>query len=71
MIYMLQVYLLVAVPVFALAGLLTLTLFIWTKLQDYMRAQRAMRQIVHAAPGSLRDLPAIDNFHGSRTLGAA
>jgi hypothetical protein len=40
-----QVYLLVAVPVFALAGALSLTLFVWSSIRDYARARRAIRQI--------------------------
>ena len=71
MIYMLQVYLLVAVPVFALAGVLTLALVVWARIQDYARARRAMRQIVLAASGGLQSFSTVDRLQGSRSLRAA
>jgi hypothetical protein len=71
MIYMLQVYLLVAVPVFALAGVLTLALVVGTKIQDYVRARRAMRQIVLTTSGRLRGLSTIDRLERSHTFRAA
>ena len=52
MFYMLQIYLLVAVVVFAAAGIFMLPFFVYAKLQDYARARRAMRQIVLTASRS-------------------
>ena len=65
MMYMLQVYLLVALPIFALAGALTLGLSIYGKVQEYARARRAMRQIVLAASGRLPKLSTIDPLDDS------
>jgi uncharacterized membrane protein len=73
MLYTIQVYLLVAVPVFALAGLLILALFVWTKLQEYAHARRAMKQIVTRVSVSHHRIPATAQLHSStaRSLGAA
>ena len=71
MIYMLQVYLLVAIPVFILAGLLTLALFVWSTMKDYARARRELRRIVLVNSGRPTALPAIDQLHRPRTLEAA
>ena len=71
MMYMLQVYLLVAVPVFALAGMMTLGLAAYMKVQDYLRARRVMRQIVLAAAGNVRSLSTIERLEDSRSLEAA
>jgi hypothetical protein len=59
MLYLLETYLLVAVPVFALAGAFILALFVSNKVQEYAQARRAMKRIVTA-----------DRFQ-PRTLGAA
>jgi hypothetical protein len=71
MMYMLQVYLLVAVPVFVLAGLLTLALFVWSTMKDYARARRELRRIVLVHSGGAAASPAIDRLHRPRTLEAA
>ena len=60
MMYMLQVYLLVAVPVFVLAGLLTLALFAWSTMKDYARARRELRRIVLVNSKRSAALPAIE-----------
>jgi hypothetical protein len=68
--YMLQVYLLVAVPIFVLAGLLTLALFVWSTMKDYARARRELRRIVLVNSGRPLALPVVDPIHHSRTLEA-
>jgi flagellar basal body-associated protein FliL len=60
MLYLLQIYLLVAVPVFALAGAFILALFVSNKVQEYAQARRAMKRIVTG-----------NRFQYPRTLGAA
>ena len=43
MIYMLGIYLIVAIPVFALAGAVLLTMIVISKLKDSVRGYCAMR----------------------------
>jgi hypothetical protein len=45
MIYMLRIYTLVAVPIFALAGTLILALAAWNEARQYALARRAMHRI--------------------------
>ena len=45
MIYMLRIYTLVAVPIFALAGTLILILAAWNEARQYALARQAMRRI--------------------------
>ena len=60
MLYLLQIYLLVAAPVFALAGAVILAMFVTSKLLEYAQARRAIKRI---ATGN--------RFQYPRTLGAA
>jgi len=50
MIYLLLVFVLVTVPILALAGMILLGLFIWSELQDYARARYAMRHVAERRP---------------------
>ena len=45
MVYLLQVFFLFAVPVFALTGAFVLGAYLWTEAQDYRRARREMHRI--------------------------
>src|SRR5215471_586333 len=45
MIYMIKVFILVAVPIFGLAGALILALLAWDKVGQYARARRKMRRL--------------------------
>jgi hypothetical protein len=55
MIYMFKIFLVVAVPVFGLAGTVLLTVVAWTAAKNYARALLAMRRIAGAAsPERLR-----------------
>ena len=49
MIYMIEVFLVVSIPIFVLAGAVLLTLIAWTEAKDYARARLAMRRIARAA----------------------
>jgi len=60
MLYLLQIYLLVAAPVFALAGTFILALYVSNKVQEYAQARRAMKRIATNT-----------RFQYPRTLGAA
>ena len=45
MLYWLQVYLLIAIPIFVLGGTVLLTLMAWAMLKEYVRSRLAIRQI--------------------------
>ena len=49
MFYMLGIYLLVAIPVFVLAGAVLLTVFAVSMVKDFVRAQCTIRRIVRPA----------------------
>jgi hypothetical protein len=65
-IYMIEVFLVVSIPIFVLAGTVLLGLIAWTQLKDYARARLAMHRIAHGAdrerlemsPTSLQRRPA-------------
>ena len=45
MFYMLQVFLVVSIPIFVLAGTVLLSMIAWTALRDYVRAHIVMRPV--------------------------
>jgi hypothetical protein len=49
MIYMFKVFIVVALPVFGLAGAVLLTLMAWTEAKQYARARVAMQRIAAVA----------------------
>jgi hypothetical protein len=45
MLYMLEIYVLIAIPVFLVAGFVAFLWISWAAAQDYARAQLAIRRI--------------------------
>ena len=49
MVYMFKVLIIVAAPVFAIAGATLLALIVWDEMKQYARARRAMQRIAALA----------------------
>jgi hypothetical protein len=59
MLYMLQIFLVVAIPIFVLAGSVLLSMIAWTEMKDYARARIAMRRIVTRVGSSNRPVESV------------
>jgi CHASE3 domain sensor protein len=72
MIYLFKVFLVVALPVFSLAGAVLVSFIAWSEAKDYTRARLAMRRIAAAASSErLRISTASSQNRSAESLRAA
>jgi hypothetical protein len=61
MIYMLKVFIIVALPIFGLAALFLLTMIAWDEVKQYARARRAIERMAAVASRERLAISRIDS----------